>query len=200
MIKYLKDLCKRMFKNPLRLTLKLFGLLWFFLLFLIFLKVTFNYWQPYVIPTEKLENIGNFIDSHRWLQATLNGVFYFTNAILMTLAGVQQWFFKNKKQGILFFISCTLAYIFNVVGLDIIATILITILTPLLINYKKWLYILFVFILNFVFLFLSLFLEGFVTADNMNYIIANFLQLDYYIMLGINYFAFNLIRMKKELK
>lgn len=200
MIKYLKDLCKRMFKNPLRLTLKLFGLLWFFLLFQIFLKVTFNYWQPYVIPTEKLENIGNFIDSHRWLQATLNGIFYLTNAFLMTLAGIQQWRFKNIKQRIIFYIGCLIAYIFNLLGLDDIATILITILVPLVLNYKKLIYIIIVFILNFVFLFLSLFLEGFVTSDNMNFVVRLFLQMDYYIMLGINYFAFNLIRMKKELK
>lgn len=200
MIKYLKDLCKRMFKNPLRLTLKLFGLLWFFLLFQIFLKVTFNYWQPYVIPTEQLENIGNFIDSHKWLQIILNGIFYLTNAFLMTLAGIQQWRFKNIKQRIIFYLSCLIAYIFNLLGLDTIATILITILVPLVLNYKKLIYIIIVFILNFVFLFLSLFLEGFVTSDNMNFVVRSFLQMDYYIMLGINYFAFNLIRMKKELK
>lgn len=194
-----KEKLGRMIPNPLRLALKMFGLVWFFLVLQVVLKLTFNYWQPYVIPTEQLENVGNFIDDHRWLQATLNGVFYLFNSILMTLCSLQQWKFKNKNQRIIFYIACALCFILNaVLKFKTLSSILISIVVPLILNYKKWKTIIITFALNFVFLFLSLFLEGFVTADNMNYLVRTFLQFDYYIMLVLSYILFNIIRIKKE--
>ena len=95
-----KEKLGRMIPNPLRLALKMFGLVWFFLVLQVVLKLTFNYWQPYVIPTEQLENVGNFIDDHRWLYATLNSIFYIFNSMLMTLTCLQQWRFENNKQTI----------------------------------------------------------------------------------------------------
>ena len=199
MIKYLKDLCKRMFKNPLRLTLKLFGLLWFFLLFQIFLKVTFNYWQPYVIPTEQLENIGNFIDSHRWLQIILNGIFYTFNGVMLILCGIQRFWFKNKRDTIFAISLLIIMYILNeTLYLDNITIFISCFICPLILDRKKWLWIIISFLCSFVFLTLSLFLEGFSNANNMNYIIGTFLQTDYYIMLLLNYILFNIIRLKKE--
>ena len=190
---------KSAIKNPLRLSIKMFCLVWFFLIVQVILKLTFNYWQPYVIPTVQLENLGNFIDDHRWLQATLNGVFYLFNSILMTLCSLQQWKFKDNKQRFIFYIACVLCFILNaVLKLKTLSSILISIVVPLILNYKKWKTIIITFVLNFVFLFLSLFLEGFVTADNMNYLVRTFLQFDYYIMLVLSYILFNIIRIKKE--
>lgn len=194
-----KEKLGRMIPNPLRLALKMFGLVWFFLVLQVVLKLTFNYWQPYVIPTEQLENVGNFIDNHRWLQATLNGICYLFNSLLMILTILQQWKFKNNKQRIIFYSSCIVCFLLNAVfKLTTLSSILISIVLPLVLNYKKWLMIIITFVLNFVYLSLSLLLEGFVNTDNMNFIISLFFQFDYYIMLVLTYILFNIIRLKKE--
>ena len=54
--------------------------------------------------------------------------------------------------------------------------------------------------LSNVFMALSLLLEGFVNANEMNYVIKLLFQNDYYIMLALNYILFNFIRQKKEVK
>ena len=194
-----KEKLGRMIPNPLRLAMKMFGLVWFFLVLQVVLKLTFNYWQPYVIPTEQLENLGNFIDDHRWLYATLNSIFYIFNSMLMTLTCLQQWRFENNKQRIIFYSSCIVCCFLNeLFNLTTITSIYITIIMPLILNYKKWVWVILVFVLNNIFLFTSLFIEGFTNADNMNYIVKTFLQFDYYIMLIMNYILFNIIRLKKE--
>ena len=53
----------RIIKSPTRLVVKLFILVWVFLALHITLKLTFNYWQPYVIPTPQLQAISDFIDN-----------------------------------------------------------------------------------------------------------------------------------------
>lgn len=184
-----------MIKDPLRLVLKLFVLLWVFLFVHVLLKVTFDYWQPYVIPTLQLEALGNFIDSHVWLQKTLSGIFYIFNSLVAILCGVQQWKYKNKKQFLIVLVIILVLYILNeTLYLDDYTIIIGCFSIPLAINYKRWLWILLTFILSTIFLAVSLWLEGFTNANNMNYIIGTFLQIDYYIMLGLNYILFNLIR------
>ena len=89
----LKELIKRMIPNQLRLSIKMFGLVWFILLLHIFLKVTFDYWQPYVIPTPQLEKLSNFIDNNIWLKIILDGVLYLINGIFVILCFWQQWWF-----------------------------------------------------------------------------------------------------------
>lgn len=197
----MKNLFKRMIKNPLRLSYKMFFLLWFFLIVNVLLKVTFDYWQPYVIPTPQLERLGNFIDSHRWIQATLNGIFFLINGIVIILCGTQQWWFKNKKQTISTLILIIILFVLNVtLKLNDYTVIFGCIIYPLILNRKKWLWILLTFIFSIIFLKVSLWLEGFISADNMSYIIRMLFQGDYYIMLGLNYILFNLIRIKKEMK
>lgn len=194
-----KEKLGRMIPNPLRLALKMFGLVWFFLVLQVVLKLTFNYWQPYVIPTEQLENVGNFIDNHRWLQATLNCIFYTFNVIVMVLCGLRQWWFKSKKQFIIVLLLTIIGFIYSIIFNDsTLNTIGLLIILPLVLNHKSWLWILLTFFFNFLFLALSLLLEGFSNANNMNYIIGTFLQTDYYIMLVLNYILFNIIRIKKE--
>ena len=190
-----------MIKNPLRLSYKMFFLLWFFLIINVLLKVTFDYWQPYVIPTPQLERLGNFIDSHRWIQATLNGIFYLINGIFVILCCIQQWWFKNKKQTISVIVTIIICFLLNVfLNMYDYTPFITTIILPLIINFKKWLWVILTFIISNVFMIISLWLEGFISADNMNYIIRMLFQGDYYIMLGLNYILFNLIRMKKEMK
>lgn len=194
-----KEKLGRMIPNPLRLALKMFGLVWFFLVLQVVLKLTFNYWQPYVIPTEQLEKVGKFIDNHRWLQATLNCIFYTFNVIVMVLCGLRQWWFKSKKQFIIVLLLTIIGFIYSIIFNDsTLNTIGLLIILPLVLNHKSWLWILLTFFFNFLFLALSLLLEGFSNANNMNYIIGTFLQTDYYIMLVLNYILFNIIRIKKE--
>ena len=196
-----KEKLGRMIPNPLRLALKMFGLVWFFLVLQVVLKLTFNYWQPYVIPTEQLENVGNFIDNHRWLQATLNGVFYIINGILVLLCCLQQWWFKNKKEVIISLSVFLVCYILNeTLNLRDYTPFITTIALPLFINKKKWLWVILTFIASNLFMILSFALEGLTNANNLNYIIRMFLQNDYFIMLILNYILFNIIRMKQEMK
>ena len=190
-----------MIKNKLRLTLKLFLILWFLLFLQVILKITFNYWQPYVIPTPQLEMISDFIDSNKALIVVLDGVFYIFNAIIMILCSIQQWWFKNKKQSIIVISIIILSYIYLIIfGQSTILSIILNFSIPLIINYKKWLYIILTFIFSNLFLLLSLWLEGFTSSNDMSYIVATFLNIDYYIMLVLNYMLFNFIRIRKENK
>ena len=197
----LKELIKRMIPNPLRLSIKMFGLVWFILLLHIFLKVTFDYWQPYVIPTPQLEKLSNFIDNNIWLKIILDGVLYLINAIFVILCCLRQWWFKSKKENIVSICVIIICYTLNeTLNLHNYTPFIVTIILPLIIKPKNWFWIILTFALSNVFMILSLWLEGFVNTDNMNYIIKVLFQFDYYIMLGLNYILFNIIRIYKELK
>ena len=192
---------KKMVKNPLKLAVKLFILVWIVLILHITLKLTFNYWQPYIIPTPQLENISNFIDNNRWLEIILNGILYIINGVILILCGTQQWWFKHKKQSIITFITIIILFVLNVtLKLDDYTIIFGCIIYPLLLNYKRWFWIISTFGLSIIFLALSLWLEGFANTNDMNYIIKIFFEFDYYIMLVLNYILFNLIRTKRENK
>lgn len=193
-----------MIKNKLRLTLKLFIILWFLLLLQVLLKLTFNYWQPYVIPTPQLEAISNFIDSNLWLKILIDKIYFIFNGCIVLLCCLQQWKFKNKIILLPIIIGAIVSFVddftkYNDI-IDTIITILLSIVLPLVINYKKWFWILLTFALSNVFLAISLWLGGFIKTDNMNYIIKLFFTHDYYIMLVLNYFVFNFIRIKMEAK
>lgn len=190
---------KKIVKNPLKLALKLYILIWIVLVLHITLKLTFNYWQPYIIPTSQLENISNFIDNNRWLEIICNGILYVINSLVAILCGVQRWKFKNKFEFIWVLLLIIICFILNItLKLNDYTIIVSCFLVPLIINYRKWLWIILTFVASFIFLALSLWLEGFVNTDDMNYIIKLFFEFDYYIMLVSNYILFNLIRMKKE--
>ena len=196
-----KEKLGRMIPNPLRLALKMFGLVWFFLVLQVVLKLTFNYWQPYVIPTEQLENVGNFIDDHRWLQATLNGVFYVINGILVLLCCLRQWWFKNKREAIIVIGLIILGFLSSILLNDIyVHTIFLSIVLPLILKPKNWLWVILTFVASNLFMALSFFLEGLINSNNESFIIHTFMQFDYYIMLVLNYILFNLIKMKQEMK
>lgn len=186
-----------MIKNKSNLAIKLFIAVWIVLALHITLKLTFNYWQPYVIPNDTLQSISDFIDNNNWLKVLLNGILYFISSIVMILCSIKRWWFKNTKQLIISLLVIIICFVYNVITTDtIINTIFLTLLFPILLDKSKWLYTILTFALSFAFLFLSLFLEGFVNTDNMQYICKVFLQFDYYIMLVLNYFVFNLIRKK----
>lgn len=190
-----------MINNKSKLATKLFIAVWIVLALHITLKLTFNYWQPYIIPNKTLQVISDYIDNNNWLKVLLNGILYFISSIVMILCSIKRWWFKNNKQLIISLLVIIICFVYNVITTDtIVNTIFLTILFPILLDKKKWLYTISTFALSFVFLFLSLFLEGFVTADNMNYLIRTFLNFDYNIMLILNYFVFNLIKIEKKVK
>ena len=191
-----------MIKNKLRLTLKLFLILWILLFLQVILKLTFNYWQPYVIPTPQLEMISDFIDSNLWLKIIIDKIYWLFGTTIVILCGIQQWKFKNKKPYIVIVIVGLISIInyfvkFNIV-VETTITLFITLIFPLILNYKKWLWIILTFVLNNLFLLISLWIEEFSNVNNMRYIIKVLFQNDYYIMLVLNYMLFNFIRLKKE--
>lgn len=194
----------KMIKNKFRLSLKLFIIVWIVLIVHVVLKLTFNYWQPYVIPTPQLQAISDYIDGNEWLKIFLNCILYIINAFLMILASVQSWKFKNEIPFITIIICYGISVIDNITPfntiVDSVLSLFVPIGIPILINKKKWLPAIITFGLSYVFLALSLWLEGFANANNMNYVVALFLNFDYYIMLTLNYFVFNFIREKKEAK
>ena len=195
-----------MIKNKTRLALKMFIILWFLLFLQVVLKLTFNYWQPYVIPTPQLERISDFIDNNLWLKIIINKILWFIGTYFMILSGIQQWKFKNKKIIIILIVIGLISFInyfiFNnsITIIDFIISIFTLILLPIIINLKNWLTIILTFVLSYVFLFISLWLEGFSNVDDMRSIIKVLFQNDYYIMLVLNYVLFNFIRIKKEEK
>ena len=184
----------------------MFIILWFLLFLQVVLKLTFNYWQPYVIPTPQLEKISDFIDNNLWLKIIINKILWFIGTYFMILSGIQQWKFKNKKIIIILIVIGLISFIndfiFNnsITIIDFIISIFTLILLPIIINKKKWLTIILTFVLSYVFLFISLWLEGFSKTDDMQYLIRLLFNFDYYIMLALNYILFNLIRIRKENK
>ena len=192
-----------MTKDKKRLVIKLFIALWIVLALHILLKLTFNYWQPYVIPNDTLQSISDFIDESQILKLSINKIFWTIGTYFMVLAGIQEWKFKEKYPIIAILICAVLSAIDNYYHLldgiiDGIITIFILIILPLIINRKKWLTIILTFAFSYLFLFLSLWLEGFVSGDDMSHLTATFLVFDYYIMLILNYFVFNFIKKKEE--
>ena len=184
----------KIINSPKRLALKLFILVWVVLALHTILKVTFNYWQPYVIPTPQLQQISDFIDNNRWLEIICNGTLYVTNAVLMILASIKQWWFKKKWQMLLTFgIVITMFVLSVTIGQSSILTLIVTLGLPLLLDYKKWLYNLLTFAFSNVFMIISLWLEGYVNDNYMNYVTSLLLNFDYYIMLVLNYLLFNMI-------
>lgn len=191
----------KMLKNKTRLALKMFIVLWILLFLQVILKLTFNYWQPYVIPTPQLEMISDFIDSNRWIEILLNGILYTLNGILMFLTAIKRWWFKNKTQMYLIVLLILINFPISILYPNfIVGTLIIVIVIPLILNIRQWYFTIASFLFSNIFMLLSLWLEGFVNSNDMQYICKVFLQIDYYIMLVLNYILFNLIRIKKEEK
>lgn len=190
-----------MIKNKSKLAIKLFIAVWIVLALHITLKLTFNYWQPYVIPNDTLQIISDFIDNNFWIRRVFEFITYTFNGVVMLLASLQLWWFKSIKQTLIVFITIILGFVYFLIFNDsIINTIVILILLPLLLNYRKWLLIIINFGLNNLFLALSLWLTGFVNCDDMPYIVQSMFLFDYYIMLILSYFVFNFIRKEKKVK
>lgn len=187
-----------MIKSKENLVKKLFIVVWCILFVHIALKLTFNYWQPYVIPNDRLQVISDFIDSNSIIKIIIDCILYMINGYLMLCCSLQIWYFKNKKINILTIILLIAGNMIVVFVENTIIAILLAIVYPLILNRKKWLYILLTFLFTNIFMILSLFLEGFINTNDMQYICKVFLQFDYYIMLVLNYFVFNLIKKEKN--
>lgn len=189
-----------MIKNKSKLAIKLFIVVWIVLAIHVTLKLTFNYWQPYVIPNETLGAISDFIDKNIIIKILINKSLWFLGTYFMILSSIQEWKFKRKYPIIILLICAVLSalndFIFNnsVTIIDFIISIFTLILLPILINKKKWLTTLLTFVFSYIFLFLSLWILEFSRTDDMQYIVKILFDFDYYIMLILNYFVFNLIR------
>jgi transcriptional regulator with XRE-family HTH domain len=122
----------KMIKNKSKLAIKLFIIVWVVLAVHIALKLTFNYWQPYVISNDKLQAISDFIDANRWIEIILNYIWYMISGLLLILAGLRYWKFKNKNQFIivlsLISISFVLLAFFKITAIN---TLFITIILPI---------------------------------------------------------------------
>ena len=184
----------KMVKNKSKLAIKLFIIVWVVLAVHIALKLTFNYWQPYIIPNEQLQAISDFIDSHRLLKDTIDFIYCYINAIFVVLTGIQLWKFKNKIHYLILFALALMTIISQNSIIDTIITIFATIIYPLILDKKKWLYVILTFLFSNIFMALSLFLNGFTKTDCNGSIIDILFMNDYYIMLILNYFVFNFIR------
>lgn len=183
----------KMVKNKSKLAIKLFIIVWIVLAVHIALKLTFNYWQPYVISNDKLQAISDFIDENKWIRDVSDAITYIFNGYIMICCGLQCWHL-GKKKNIITLILLFIGAIWVLFIENTIITLLLSIIYPLILNHKKWLPIILTFILNNVFLFLSLWLTEISNCDDMNYFIQILFFFDYYIMLILNYFVFNLFR------
>lgn len=187
----------KMVKNKSKLAIKLFIIVWVVLAVHIALKLTFNYWQPYIIPNEQLQAISDFIDSHSVIEIIFDGIFYIFNGYIMLCCGLQCWHL-GKKKNIITIILLIIGYIWVVFIENTIIALLLSIVYPLILNRKKWLTIILTFILNNVFLLLSLWLESFVNTNDMQSFIQTLFLFDYYIMMILCYFVFNLKRKENK--
>ena len=187
----------KMVKNKSKLAIKLFIIVWVVLVVHIALKLTFNYWQPYIIPNEQLQAISDFIDANSVIKIVFDGIFYIFNGYIIICCCLQKWQL-GKKINIITLILMFIGYIWVVFIENTITTLLLSIVYPLILNRKKWLPIMLTFILNNVFLLLSLWLESFVNTNDMQSFIQTLFLFDYYIMMILCYFVFNLKRKENK--
>lgn len=189
----------KILKNPTRVAIKMFILVWIVLLLQVVLKLTFNYWQPYVIPNETMKVISDFIDNNQWLEITIDGHLYVLNVLIYTLCCLKQWWYKNIKQFVIILAIAILGYAsIMLIPNNYITAIVISIVVPLIMKPKNVIYILLSFVFSNLFSAISFWLSGETNDLNMNYIISLFMNFDYYIMLVLNYFAFNLIKRRDK--
>lgn len=189
----------KMLKNKTRFFLKLYIVVWITLILLVLMKLLFGYYQPYVMPNDKMQMLSDFIDRNKWLVIILDSIFYILNGIIYTLIAIKQWWFK-KIWHIVLVIGILVArciYI-NIFGQSDILTLFITLGIPLIIDYKKWLYTLIAFILSNVFLALSLWFNGNTNVKELPYLVHTLFLFDYYIMMILEYITTNLIKFKKR--
>lgn len=189
----------KMLKNKTRFFLKLYIVIWITLILLVLLKLLFGYYQPYVMPNDKMQMLSDFIDRNKWLEIILSLIFNIGNALLMILCSIKQWWFKKTWHMILAFgLIIAKYFIVEFVGSSTILTIFCVIGLPLIIDYKKWHYTLIAFALSNVFMFLSMWFNGNTNSSELPYLIRMLFMFDYYIMLGIEYITTNLITFKKK--
>lgn len=189
-------------KDKLKLVKKLWYIVWATLFVMVILKLTFNYWQPYVIPNEKLQIISDFIDDNAIIKTIIDKFFYSINLYFLILTGIRKWKF-NKKYPIIVILLCAVLSALDDLTIynslfDSIISIFSLIVFTIIIDKTKWKSILLSFLLSNIFLFLSLWLENVSNVDIKPYIIKLLLNFDYYIMMILNYFIFNLFILRKE--
>ena len=136
-MKRVDNMLDNMLKNKTRLALKMFIILWFLLFLQVILKLTFNYWQPYVIPNETLQSISDYIDNHRILKDSIDLVYCYINAVFVVLAGIKVWKFKNKLHYLIIFGLALATIISQNSIVDTILTIICTIIYPLILDIKN---------------------------------------------------------------
>jgi hypothetical protein len=146
-----------------------------------------------VIPNDRLQAISDFIDSHSVIKIALNGVWYIFNGYIMICCSLQCWHL-GKKKNIITLILLFLGALWVLFIENTIIALLLSVIYPLILNRKKWLTIILTFALNNIFLLLSLWLTEISNCNDMNYFIQMLFFFDYYIMLILNYFVFNLFR------
>ena len=191
----------KILKNPTRVAIKMFILVWVVLLLQVVLKLTFNYWQPYVIPNETMKVISDFIDNNQWLEILIDKTLFIINAVIVLWCSVQEWYIKKIYPYVIIVIGAIVSFVDDFTPynnlIDSIVSIAITFVLPLIVNILKWWCALLTIVFSNLFLLLSLWLEGFVYANDMPYIVKMFLNTDYYIMLVIFYIGINLIKKRK---
>lgn len=189
----------KMLKDKTKFFLKLYIIIWVVLILLVLAKLLFGYYQPYVIPNDKMQMLSDFIDRNKWLEIILGLLFNVSNGLLIVLCCIKRWWFEKKWHTILVFSVLILKYLFaTFIGQSTILTLFVAFGLPLIIDYKKWHYTIIAFVLSNIFLLLSLWFNGNTNTSEMPYIIRTLFLLDYYIMLGIEYITTNLIKFKKK--
>ena len=166
--------------------------MWATLLLMVVLKLTFNYYYPLVIENSKILEISYFIDEHKWLDYTINFIFYLGNATLIYLCSVKEKWFRKKSHAIIIYGAYIIAYPFKAFGfigflIMLIPYIVIPLFTTT--NKKRWIFIMF--ILDNIFQIATNFSRGNALILCDTALVRKLVWIDYYLLFVLYYLGGN---------
>lgn len=163
--------------------------MWITLLLMVVLKLCFNFYYPIVIENSKLLEISYYIDKHKWLDESINFIFYSCNGLLLSLCVLHEKWFKKKWHFIIMFSSSSLVFLAKLYNFTLGSVLIIIpyLIIPLLITEKpkRWIFI--TFLLDNLFQILSNFARGnsLIICDTA--LVRKLMWIDYYLLFIIYY-------------
>lgn len=114
-------------------------ILWLVLIILLIFKFCFNLWYPVVSKNETFNNVCNYIDTHTWLNYSLNALFYLINFNIsyLTCRGLKKypkWYLLIIASIVAIGISLLKQYS-NISG--VLIEIILLLILPIILNIKN---------------------------------------------------------------
>lgn len=163
--------------------------MWCTLVFMVLLKVTFNYYYPIVLNNSALLKLSTYIDTHPPLLFLNDFTSFMVNGLFISLCVLHEKWFRNWKQPVIMLGSLVIIFIikWHLFTLGSILVLITYLVIPLFLsdNQKRWIFI--TFIIDNIIQILSNVSRGNNLIIQDTALIRNFMFIDYYLMFAIYY-------------